>query len=83
MAAAIGAGLAGGGRGREHGDRRRRPARPRSRSSRSAGLVVWESIRVGGYEMDDAIVDHVQEHAQAADRPGDRRGGEDRDRLGL
>ena len=24
------------------------------------GLVVWESIRVGGYEMDDAIVDAVK-----------------------
>jgi rod shape-determining protein MreB and related proteins len=24
------------------------------------GMVVWESIRVGGYEMDDAIVDHVK-----------------------
>jgi rod shape-determining protein MreB and related proteins len=23
-------------------------------------MVVWESIRVGGYEMDDAIVDHVK-----------------------
>ena len=25
------------------------------------GMVVWESIRVGGYEMDEAIVDHVEE----------------------
>jgi rod shape-determining protein MreB and related proteins len=24
------------------------------------GMVVWESIRVGGYEMDDAIVEHVK-----------------------
>src|SRR5256885_5065173 len=24
------------------------------------GMVVWGSIRVGGYEMDDAIVDHVK-----------------------
>ena len=23
------------------------------------GMVVWNSIRVGGYEMDEAIVDHV------------------------
>jgi rod shape-determining protein MreB len=23
-------------------------------------MVVWESIRVGGYEMDEAIVDHVK-----------------------
>ncbi|MFL5933977.1 MAG: rod shape-determining protein, partial [Gaiellaceae bacterium] len=24
------------------------------------GMVVWESIRVGGYEMDEAVVDHVK-----------------------
>ena len=24
------------------------------------GMVVWESIRVGGYEMDDAVVDYVK-----------------------
>ena len=24
------------------------------------GMVVWESIRVGGYEMDDALVDYVK-----------------------
>jgi rod shape-determining protein MreB len=24
------------------------------------GMVVWESIRVGGYEMDEAIVDYVK-----------------------
>lgn len=24
------------------------------------GMVVWQSVRVGGYEMDDAIVDHVR-----------------------
>jgi rod shape-determining protein MreB len=24
------------------------------------GMVVWESIRVGGYEMDEAIVDHAK-----------------------
>ena len=46
------------------------------------GMVVWESIRVGGYEMDDAIVT-TQERAQAADRPGDGGVGEDRGRLGL
>src|SRR3954447_17376982 len=23
------------------------------------GMVVWESVRVGGYEMDDALVRHV------------------------
>jgi rod shape-determining protein MreB len=25
------------------------------------GIVVWESIRVGGYEMDDAIVRHIDD----------------------
>jgi rod shape-determining protein MreB len=25
------------------------------------GIVVWESVRVGGYEMDDAIVRHIDE----------------------
>ena len=24
------------------------------------GMVVWNSVRVGGYEMDDAIVDHAR-----------------------
>ena len=24
------------------------------------GIVVWESVRVGGYEFDDAIVNHVK-----------------------
>jgi rod shape-determining protein MreB len=27
------------------------------------GIVVWESIRVGGYELDDAIVRHVNDHS--------------------
>jgi rod shape-determining protein MreB len=27
------------------------------------GIVVWESVRVGGYELDDAIVRHVNETA--------------------
>jgi rod shape-determining protein MreB len=26
------------------------------------GIVVWESVRVGGYEMDDALVRHVDTH---------------------
>ncbi|MGH3023209.1 MAG: rod shape-determining protein [Gaiellaceae bacterium] len=26
------------------------------------GMVVWNSIRVGGYEMDEAIVDHVRKN---------------------
>jgi rod shape-determining protein MreB and related proteins len=27
------------------------------------GIVVWESVRVGGYELDDALVRHVNEMA--------------------
>jgi rod shape-determining protein MreB and related proteins len=27
------------------------------------GIVVWESIRLGGYELDDAIVRHVNDHS--------------------
>ena len=33
------------------------------------GIVVSHSVRVGGYELDEAIVRYVQEHAQLADRP--------------
>ena len=46
------------------------------------GIVVSESIRVGGDEMDDAIVNHCKHEHKLADRPADRRGGEARDRLG-
>jgi rod shape-determining protein MreB len=28
------------------------------------GIVVWESIRLGGYEMDDALVRHLDTHAR-------------------
>ena len=45
------------------------------------GIVVSESIRVGGDEMDEAIVNLLQARAQAPDRPADGRGGEARDRL--
>src|SRR5204863_8599664 len=27
------------------------------------GIVVWESVRVGGYELDEALVRHVDENA--------------------
>src|SRR2546429_8107414 len=27
------------------------------------GIVVWESVRVGGYELDDAIVRHLDANA--------------------
>ena len=46
------------------------------------GIVVSQSIRVGGDEMDDAIVNYCKDTPQAADRPADRRGGQARDRLG-
>ena len=46
------------------------------------GIVVSESIRVGGDEMDDGDRQPLQAPPQAADRPADRRGGEARDRLG-
>jgi rod shape-determining protein MreB len=47
------------------------------------GIVVWESVRVGGYELDEAIVRYVARTSEPVDRPGDGRGGEDRGRLGL
>ena len=46
------------------------------------GIVVSQSIRVGGDEMDEAIVNHCKHAPQAADRPADRRGGQARGRLG-
>ena len=36
------------------------------------GPVVWDSIRVGGYEMDDAIVRQLRIRGQAPDRPAER-----------
>ena len=47
------------------------------------GIVVSQSIRVGGDEMDEAIIESPAEGVQAADRPADGRGGQARDRLGL
>ena len=47
------------------------------------GIVVSQSIRVGGDEMDEAIINYAKQRVQAADRPADRRGAEARDRLGL
>ena len=44
------------------------------------GLVVSHSIRVGGYELDDAIVTRRPAGRAAADRPGAGRGAQDRDR---
>ena len=47
------------------------------------GIVVSQSIRVGGDEMDEAIMSSHQEGVQAPDRPADRRGAQARDRLGV
>ena len=59
MAAAIGANLPVERGGRQHGDRhRRRHNRGRGHLARRDGRL--ESIRVGGYEMDEAIVDYVK-----------------------
>ena len=44
-------------------------------------IVVSQSIRVGGDEMDEAIV-NLQARASAADRPRDRRAGKERGGLG-
>ena len=44
------------------------------------GIVVSQSLRVGGDEMDEAIMAHI-EGVQAPDRPADRRGAQARDRL--
>jgi rod shape-determining protein MreB len=35
------------------------------------GIVVWESIRVGGYELDDALVRHVDCRTQSRRRSPD------------
>ncbi len=47
------------------------------------GIVVSQSIRVGGDELDEAIVSHCKQRLQTGDRHADRRGGEAGGRLGL
>ena len=47
------------------------------------GIVTKTSIRVGGDEMDEAIVQLREEGLQHADRRADRRAHQDRDRLGV
>ena len=47
------------------------------------GIVVSQSIRIGGDELDDAIVSPLQARLQAGDRRADGRGGEARGGLGL
>ena len=46
------------------------------------GIVVFRSVRVGGYEMDDAITQLSALRAPAGDRLADRGADQDRDRLG-
>ena len=43
--------------------------------------VVWESIQVGGYEMDEAIVAHAKREHGLLIGQETRRGGKDQDRL--
>jgi hypothetical protein len=45
------------------------------------GIVVSQSLRVGGDEMDEAIVAHIKKRVQAARRPADGRGDQARGRL--
>ena len=47
------------------------------------GIVVSQSIRVGGDELDEAIVNHCKHALQTGDRHPDRRGGQARGGLGL
>ena len=47
------------------------------------GIVVSQSIRVGGDELDEAIVNHCKHALQTGDRHPDRGGGEARGGLGL
>ena len=47
------------------------------------GIVVSQSLRVGGDEMDDAIVNHVKKEYKLLDRPADGRGDQARGRLRL
>ena len=59
MAAAIGAGPRRLRADREH-DRRRRRRHDRGRSHLLGGIVVSQSLRVGGDEMDEAIISHIK-----------------------
>ena len=45
------------------------------------GIVVSQSIRVGGDELDEAIVTHCKQHLQTGDRHPDGGGGEARGRA--
>ena len=46
------------------------------------GIVLSRSVRVGGYEMDEAISHYLRDAHSARDRLADRRGDQDRDRIG-
>ena len=45
------------------------------------GIVVSQSLRVGGDEMDEAIINYVKREYKLLDRPADRRGDQARGRL--
>ena len=45
------------------------------------GIVVSQSLRVGGDEMDEAIVNHIKREYKLLDRPADRGGDQARGRL--
>ena len=45
------------------------------------GIVVSQSLRVGGDEMDEAIINHIKRDYKLLDRPADRGGDQARDRL--
>ena len=46
------------------------------------GIVISRSVRVGGYEMDEAITHYLRIAHSAGDRLADGRDDQDRDRLG-
>ena len=59
--------------------RRRRDHRGRG-ASRSAGIVVSRSLRVGGYDLDDAVAAWLRNNARPRDRRADVGAGEARGR---
>ena len=47
------------------------------------GIVASQSIRVGGDELDEAIIQYIKKEYSLAARRAHRRGGQDRARLGV
>ncbi len=81
MAAAIGAGLPGRRADRQHGRRHRRRHHRGGRDLAGRHRRRRRSVRVGGDELDDAIINYVKKEYTLADRPADGRGGQARDRV--